>query len=398
MNQEIADAKPDQTAGRISAIDGLRGAAIIMVVLFHTQLFDQSLRALRVGLLYSKAVGIGWVGVDLFFVISGFLITGILIDSASSQRYYKTFFARRTIRIFPVYYSSLFLFFVVAATYLRLTNQEVALSTNIIPSSQFWAWTYTLNWRIALLSFASIPVFIQHFWSLAIEEQFYILWPFIVRRFLQRGFLFVCGLLVIISLASRAALLLLHKNEAAYVATFCRLDALAIGASIAFAKRDKQIWPLMTRHAKKVNVLALTLLIAMIGATGHTSFSGRLMGSIGITLWGTFFGSYLIVLLRRSHGGTGIVSGIVSFTGNPFFRWFGKYSYSLYIFHQPLIIMLYRLGVSSGRLAALCQSPIAGVLLMNCIVFASASLISLASWHLLEKHFLNLKRLPAFNY
>jgi len=138
-------------------LDGLRGIAIILVLLIH---------------LYS--IPLGWIGVDLFFVLSGFLITNILINYNPTFNSYKIFLIRRGLRIFPLYFLSLAIIFVVGKE-IFIRNIE---NFDVLIKHQIYFWTYTQNFFLA--SDISRPIVLNHFWSLAIEEQFYIIWPILV--------------------------------------------------------------------------------------------------------------------------------------------------------------------------------------------------------------------------
>src|SRR5206468_651405 len=152
----------------------LRGLAILLVIAFHT---------LRVtgkeGLIGRFGAAIqdsGWIGVDLFFVLSGFLITGILLDSLGKPGYFRNFFARRTLRIFPLYYAVLTVSLFLVPALIGL--QRLPELYHRLLENQLWLWTYAANYLQAT-GRHTLPGF-GHFWSLAIEEQFYLLWPFVV--------------------------------------------------------------------------------------------------------------------------------------------------------------------------------------------------------------------------
>ena len=132
---------------RIPALDGIRGLAILLVMFLHFA--DRSPPIGLANRLYTQVTGIGWIGVDLFFVLSGFLITGVLIDSRKSARYFRDFYARRTLRIFPLYYACLVAWIVVAP----LLHPSSAVRQRAIASmqqDQLWYWTYLSNWKMGL--------------------------------------------------------------------------------------------------------------------------------------------------------------------------------------------------------------------------------------------------------
>jgi peptidoglycan/LPS O-acetylase OafA/YrhL len=182
---------------------------------------------------YIVKTGAGWFGVDLFFVLSGYLITGLLLDSAGRPGYYRNFVARRTLRIFPLYFACLILACVVDFGPWPIRWKDF---------SGFGGW-----WYPAFLG--NIPVFLQNrwpsggmtpLWSLQIEEQFYLTFPFLVatlpRKTLTRLLL---ASIVAAPLLRTGMLFLMPANiTGTYVLMPCRMDALAMGGLIAIAWRD----------------------------------------------------------------------------------------------------------------------------------------------------------------
>jgi peptidoglycan/LPS O-acetylase OafA/YrhL len=196
---------PIHSSQHLPALDGLRGIAILLVMAFHRVLLhpgslERSLLG-RLGLC-------GWVGVDLFFVLSGFLITGILFDTKDRPDYFRRFYFRRTVRIFPLYYGFL----------LGVLGLGVALqATGRSPFGwgDFWRnqlvlWTYTTNLAFAAAGewYALAPMLtLTSLWSLAIEEQFYLVWPLLIRRVSRRVGIGICLALVPACLVARWAAL-----------------------------------------------------------------------------------------------------------------------------------------------------------------------------------------------
>jgi len=152
---------------QVPELDGLRGVAILMVLLFH---FGGPPINLCTWLL-----SYGWAGVDLFFVLSGFLITTILLNTKDSPQYFSSFYGRRVLRIFPLYFMALALYFHVEMPWLVSHKQATAVSVG----DQLWCWFYLLNWHDVT---AGINGNLSHLWSLSIEEQFYLVWPLAIWR------------------------------------------------------------------------------------------------------------------------------------------------------------------------------------------------------------------------
>jgi peptidoglycan/LPS O-acetylase OafA/YrhL len=175
-----------QSGQRIPALDGIRGLAIALVMFHHFTLYGGMRPDFVLDKVYRHVALVGWVGVDLFFVLSGFLITGILHDSRSDRHYFRNFYMRRTLRIFPLYYG------VLAATFLVLPLVlDVSGSCRELLRDQAWYWTYLINVQIGLDYWPSCFV-LGHFWSLAVEEQFYLVWPLLLYLLGRRGMLALC--------------------------------------------------------------------------------------------------------------------------------------------------------------------------------------------------------------
>ena len=231
--RSIPNLDPASLRGHLPALDGLRGVAVLLVLGFHFLHLDG-----REELPFDRAVlaaaGAGWCGVDLFFVLSGFLITGILLDAKGSEGWLSTFWTRRALRIFPLHYAYLAALFLVAPWLLPAAGLAVPATT------QAWFWTYSGNVLFALRgTFDGAPSFTAHLWSLAVEEQFYLVWPLVVALLTRRGVAWAC----LTAIAGAAALrfaLLSHGPElanAAYVLMPSRMDALAIGGLAATLAR-----------------------------------------------------------------------------------------------------------------------------------------------------------------
>ena len=380
--------------GRIPILDGIRGIAVLLVMVFHFWVFGTVTGNMFWERVYAGAAGMGWVGVDLFFVLSGFLITGILYDSRGSEHYYRVFYARRTVRIFPLYYLSLALFFwIIPFLLVRLHHMEFTEISNN-SRAKFFAWTYLLNWYEGLKGFNVVSLPLQHFWSLAVEEQFYLVWPFLVLTLGRRRLMSLCGGLMGFGLLLRLVFYGIHLPSAAYTLTFSRADSLAVGAIVALAARDPQDWKALVKWAKILAVPALCGVVIMrvlnpLCTTGPGSSPNLYMGTFGISLVGIFFGACLTMAICLQHG-----SVVHRFLGSSFLRFFGKYSYCLYICHLPLIVLFAKVGLNSNHLSKVLGDKFLAIVAVNGIAFAASIVISLLSWTLFETHWLKLKDLP----
>jgi len=393
--------KHSPTGERVPVLDGIRGVAILLVMVFHFWENGTS----RTGPtlwqhVYMYLAGMGWTGVDLFFVLSGFLITGILYDARASTHYFRVFYGRRTVRIFPLYYAALIFFFVAVQFLLAHIHHGVSAamrdSIHTTPIAKLFAWTYIINWYEGFRGWEAIPHPLQHFWSLAIEEQFYLVWPFLVLKLSRRRLIAVCFAIMAAAFTLRGILFEMHRPVAAYTWTICRADSLAVGAIVALCFRDPDDWKILLKWARRLVLPALCGLIlvralnpdCMAGPGDAPSLS---MDTLGISLNGIFF-AFCIALAMGTPSGSRTRRTL----GNPFLRFFGKYSYCLYVCHLPIIAVLAKAGFSSDQIALrLHTSQLMGVLIVNAIGFALSLSVALASWNLYEKQWLKLKNLPA---
>src|SRR5271157_2343931 len=200
---------------RIPQLDAVRGLAVLLVLVHNTDIYP----SLHLGLIASN----GWMGVDLFFVLSGFLITGILVDTKKSEGYFRNFYARRCLRIWPLYYSALLFMFVIVPL-LRPSEAQTVFEAR---SSPWWAYLFFLqNFLIPIPTMATGLLGVT--WSLAVEEQFYLVWPWVIRYFSFTQVRRIAIAVICVSPALRFYLSLNHINI--YSNPFCRLDALMAGA------------------------------------------------------------------------------------------------------------------------------------------------------------------------
>lgn len=322
--------------------------------------------------------GAGWVGVDLFFVLSGFLITGILYRSRNEPGYFRNFYARRSLRIFPLYYAALAVTFLLLPVFLsgsRILNE--------LRADQGWYWAYLSNVRVAEEGFPA-SLTIGHFWSLAIEEQFYLVWPLVVFLLPRRQLLAVALAMIAGALVLRSGLILYGHTTAAYVLAPARMDGLALGAALAILGHHPKGLERLGRLV--LPVLGVTAsLLAGIFVLRHGLFPhDAVVQTAGYTLLSCFFGAVLAAAVRAVPG-TPLNRAL---TARPLL-FFGKYSYGIYVFHQPISGMLKRGLVQPGILAL--GSPWMTQLAFTTLATALSVAAALVSWNLLEKHFLKLK-------
>jgi peptidoglycan/LPS O-acetylase OafA/YrhL len=371
----VTQSRPGALAAHLPSLDGVRGAAILMVLFHNLLVVEEPVgllnRAIRLGL------DTGWVGVQLFFVLSGFLITRVLLGSKGSRDYFASFFARRALRIFPLYYSALLAAFVL---WPLLGGQPRVLAED----SSWGLWFYLSNWTGPLgLGGESLP----HFWSLAVEEQFYLFWPLVVLRLGARRLLQTCLALAVLSGALREVMVLAAVSpEVIYSITPCRLDALALGA--ALAAWIEQPGALQRLQASGNRCLHLAMLVTLVGLFATHAFPRTT--PIGQTLGYALLSIIFTLALAAAVAGEGA-------SPSRWARWLrfaplrlcGKYSYGMYVLHKPIHDFVGRPALRSLGLASTHSVLVAVVYLgaATLVVLAAAWL----SYELFERHFLALK-------
>jgi peptidoglycan/LPS O-acetylase OafA/YrhL len=348
-----ASASVVTTERHVPALDGTRGIAIILVMAFH--LWRAPLTAL------------GWSGVDLFFVLSGFLITGILWDSRLEPDRARSFYIRRALRILPLYYGVLVAVFVVRPA----LGWAHRLDDLALAHEQVWYWTYLCDWRIAL-NHPPAFTFLTHFWTLSIEEQFYLIWPVIVWRCSRRATLGVASAVAAGAFLLRIAVVFATATpEAAYALFPCRLDALAVGAIIALTLRGPMGVPALRRWIVPAALSGAVVVCGLVLFRPSVRFVDPGMMTIGYTAidW-MFAGVVFTAATTRSR-----------FLESAALRAAGRYSYGLYVYHP--IVMWWIVRHVPALEASQWGSAIGGAV--------GSIVIAYASYHLYESRFLRLK-------
>ncbi len=218
----------------LPALDGVRGLAILLVLLFH--FVAQTTVTNRFEAAVNGVLSYGLLGVDLFFVLSGFLITGILYDTRDDPAYFRSFYMRRVLRIFPLYYGVLAVVFFVIPLVPVLRGSEIAG----LRDRQAWAWLYGVNVYLAIQGAWDLS-YLTHFWSLAVEEHFYFVWPLVVWMLASKPRILMKTALAVtaVSFTARVAASLSGVNPVATtVLTPFQLDALCLGGFFAVYLRQ----------------------------------------------------------------------------------------------------------------------------------------------------------------
>src|SRR5271170_5597809 len=335
---------------KIPQLDAVRGIAVLLVLLHNTDVYP----ALHLSFISAN----GWMGVDLFFVLSGLLITGILLDTKQAPGYFKNFYVRRCLRIWPLYYSLLFFMFVI----IRFLSQS-EFQAVVRTSSPWWAFPLFLqNFLLPISTHAAGPLGVT--WSVAVEEQFYLVWPLVVRfcSFAQLRRLAIAE--ICISPSLRYYLSLHHVDL--YTNIFCRLDALMAGALLALLIRTDDFVP--SKLLKRAWIL---LLIA-----APLAFLTEALHARWIVFSFTALASAAFVFVSMFSER----KWLKTIMTNRFLVYTGTISYGLYLLHKIPFGL-----VQTLRLDRNLYLPLP-------IIFVTSFGLAALSWNLLEKPFLSLKR------
>jgi peptidoglycan/LPS O-acetylase OafA/YrhL len=360
----------------LPALDGLRGVAVLLVVMLHLTMQIHNPSGVGTFLL-KRIFFFGWSGVDLFFVLSGFLITGILDDAKGTTNYFRVFYARRMLRILPLYYGALLVVFV--TPYLVQTPE---IARFLVPlKDQLWYWFYLQNVNPLPQPFVGL---IGHFWTLAIEEQFYLVWPVVILLLSRKTALWVCAAILPFSIAYRTFTSYVIPELGSYTDTFAHLDGLAVGSALALLYRAPGATDWIKRRLPLITAVSVAAMLILY--TGRVSA----LRPARHVLLGTFvaltYGSLLVHAVEQRHG------PLVSFLRSKIMRFFGRYSYGMYVVHVPLISIGVNLtGLTPARLRFF-GSELTGALLFISIFLPLVTIAAWISYNFYEKRFLRLKR------
>lgn len=376
-SQNVPEGSP--FARHLPALDGIRGLAVLAVAGSH--LFPANPHSVLQSAIHST-LAFGANGVDLFFVLSGFLITGILFDSLPDPGFFRKFYARRILRIFPLYYGVLGIF-ALAALIFGLNFHHELLSLALYLQNSYLIAQPIRNYGGP----TGLPL--GHFWSLAIEEQFYLVWPitvFLLRK--RHRLLIFCATSLVLCPLLRLGLLLHGVNYFLIQSnTLCRADSLLAGGALALLIRS-QFHDRVLRAASWLFPLGL-LAFVLMAAAYDTKFIAHLSLGIPQVL---FAGDSAIAAASTGLIALGLRSRhIGSFFSLKSMRWLGKYSYGIYVFH--LILFSYLEGpVRNAIQAHVTPNKGADVILEGLLIFLVSITAAYLSYHLYEKRFLQLKR------
>jgi peptidoglycan/LPS O-acetylase OafA/YrhL len=346
------------------ALDGMRGLAILLVVIYHN--FN-----------FINYTFFGWLGVDLFFVLSGFLITEILLQTFTRKNYLPTFYIKRALRIFPLYYVALIVFLWLLPAFLKDTSMFYYYTSN-----QLWLWAFLQNWLYIFKQPSGFGL-LNHFWSLAVEEQFYLLWPVIVMSIKKpKALLIFIAFILILVIALRLYVWIEKIENLHYynLYTFSRIDGICIGCIVALLQKINKHF--LSKNTTWIVLLfaALNFLFYYINKFSHYTFP--FLALIGYTTFAMIFG--LLVNIGTTQGS----HWIVWIFNNSFLKFFGKISFGLYVIHWPIYILLREHVLALIKINSQLNTEIITSIILTII----GIILSILSYYTFEKRFLSLKQ------
>lgn len=359
----------DDQQKHVTELDGVRGMAILMVVCFH----------------YFPTMDIassGWMGVDLFFALSGYLITGRLLLTRSSGDYFLRFYRNRILRIFPLYYLVLLVFY--AAVFLLAKTEHMgrlAFYTEHAPGFFFFAenWTFIRH---------GLPAdgYLNHFWSLAIEEQFYLVWPLIIyfissekMRLISFAGILAAGILIRLFIYEYG---LTENEHILYFNTFCRMDSFVMGAALCQFKISGNL--ISEKWLPLLKTLVAAILIGSIILYLNADYFISVKRIFGYSCISAFCTGIIWIATDRRHR-------LSVLFNNRVLRYCGKISYGLYIFHWPVLLIaggkitLWMTSQYPGRAAGVTVFS-----LISCLLITL--LLSITSFRFFESWFLKFRK------
>lgn len=339
-------------------LDGVRAIAALLVMYLHY--FNEIPIDTQTLKLFFLSAKLGQTGVTLFFVLSGFLITRILLHSDTNKSYFKNFYIRRSLRIFPLYY-----------LFLAIDNflSPLIFQQPVQPwSERFYYYVYLQNFAITFDWSNHGP---GHFWSLAVEEHFYLVWPFILYFFRHR----ITPNLVIFATTAVCVLryIILKEGIEIELLTFTRIDSLMIGGMLAFLERDNYL--AKQNRGKFFAAAMISSLIAIFLLIFYNNEGDLIYQMLKHSIWSVAFFSIIALLIISED--QNLINKILS---SKFFSYTGKISYGLYVYHLLIYQMIHHFLSFEFWIIDMI------------VCFSSTYLMASISYHLFEIWFLRKKK------
>jgi peptidoglycan/LPS O-acetylase OafA/YrhL len=361
---------------RIPQLDGLRGTAIALVLLHHYIFqFHPSMPDALAAILMPVA-RLGWSGVDLFFVLSGFLIGGILVDARESESFYSTFYARRAFRILPIYFLILALGMVLSQ--LAMHGSVLARGFSIQPAP--WAYYFTFTQNFFFSRHGDMIWYLQVTWSLAVEEQFYLTLPLLVRKVGKEKLLWVAASLALFCALLRT--ILYWKGGLTpmqcYTLPFFRFDSLFIGVVCALVFKNQVYFERIKKQSRVLVSLITVFGIAFLVMDHNLWTRNFALHTAGFSVIALFYAAVMMFVLVCPESGAAR-----AFRFQPLMR-LGTISYCVYLIHGVVL-----LGVE------LLLKPVLGLSeweswLVVAVGFVATILIAQLSWTVFESRMVAL--------
>lgn len=353
---------------RIPELDGVRGLAIAFVLLFHyVNSSGHVPKLLYYPLLLTRQM---WSGVDLFFVLSGLLIGGILLDHRNSHNYYSTFYARRIHRIFPLYYL-MFAGLVIGATLFP----QVPMFQGSIPLWTFPLFAQNLTGHL----FTGAPLWIGVSWSLAVEEQFYLLLPLIVRLCSRKMIVRIVVGCIVGAPVLRSVLVMQGLQwDQFYALLPCRADALAFGVAAAMIVRSEMAMAVVRKNATLLYACLFLLYVTLPALMKWPTYT--FLNTFSLTFFDAMYFLLILLLLIAP------IPLMKTFFNSSVLRWLGTVSYCAYLIHQPVLQgMFYAFGLGAPGEAHVGSTAFFATV----SALAVTLIIAQISWLVLEKRLIS---------
>jgi peptidoglycan/LPS O-acetylase OafA/YrhL len=362
--------KPFSAYGRrLPELDGVRGVAILLVLLWH---YVQNQLVVEVGsplAFLKQTLGFAWSGVDLFFVLSGFLITGILIDNRKKSNYFKVFYIRRACRIFPLYY----LYFLIFLAMVLFSAGRIPYLSGVLQQTSVPIWsyaTYTQNIFMGIGNTAGTG-WLAVTWSLAIEEQFYLVLPFLVYLFPKRWLPLLFLWFAVMAIYLRFTM----PGLSAYINTPWRADSLMVGALLAYLIRIPVFVDQVVKHRVFVLILLCIFASGLMIANHHGQL--KLGGAITHVSLAVLYGLFILYVVTYRKG------ILASSMRNRILMWMGSISYGVYLFHTNISSVMHGLIRGTRPYMASWQDA-----MVTLLALALTLLLAQLSYSLFEKRIL----------
>lgn len=354
-------------ARHFPTLDGLRGVAIGMVLCNHfgSALGETGWEGVVRSIGYQ-----GYLGVDLFFVLSGFLITRILVETRGDPSFLATFYARRSLRIFPVYYAYLAVVFCLYHPYLRAKVGGTEPSA----ASAWWPILYLGNLEM-VRSGTDGGAGLSHLWSLCVEEHFYLIWPIAIALIARRKLILVCFVGVALAVLCRTWLAASGvRHESIYMLSPARIDALLAGAAVGIWETTPDSKAVMARACRPI-IICLMPILAAIAATGGFGLSRVVVVTFGWSASAIFFAAIVAWLVTTERPTRLLASRPL--------RRLGRLSYGIYLWHMltiPLANRIFGRATTGARLSVIAAEVAISIVLAQ------------LSWKFIETPALTFKR------